>query len=590
VAVGCTVVGLGSGVAGASTATLSAGPPTYPTGIEGIPLGSQVIGTFTDTSGEPLADLSAVVTWGDGSAPQVVSSLTALGGGVDVGVSANHTYIEAGTYSLVVVVTSASSGESIHLTGQVTIGDASLAVQSTPVISGLVEGTSFSGQVAQLVDVNPYASVSDLSASVAWGDGTASTTATVTQPGGVGTPFVIDGMHTYAQAGEYAVTVHATDVDGAQVTVDNSASVADAPLTASADQPVVADTTIGSLVVGAVGSFVDPNPLATVAGLSATVSWGDGTSTPGTIVQPGGTATPFLVDGTHTYAATGSYQVTASVSDIGGSTLALTGSSVPVVARGVPNPGPVHGYWVAGSDGSIVAVGLPIFGSMAGKVLRSPVVALAATSGGGGYWEAASDGGIFSFGDAAYAGSMGGKALNSPIVGLAADPSTGGYWEVAADGGIFSFDAPFFGSMGGKSLNARIVAMASTADGRGYWLVAADGGIFAYGDASFSGSMGGRSLNSPIVGLAADPSTGGYWEVAADGGVFSFETPFYGSIAAEATVSPVVGIVADPVSGLGAGGYGVVDARGNIFGFNAPDAGSASAFTGAARAVAAAAE
>ena len=45
--------------------------------------------------------------------------------------------------------------------------------------------------------------------------------------------------------------------------------------------------------------------------------------------------------------------------------------------------------------------------------------------------------------------------LNAPIVGMAATPSGNGYWEVAADGGIFSFgDAAFHGSMGGTALNA----------------------------------------------------------------------------------------------------------------------------------------
>ncbi|MHB8289319.1 MAG: hypothetical protein ACYDEY_08805, partial [Acidimicrobiales bacterium] len=78
------------------------------------------------------------------------------------------------------------------------------------------------------------------------------------------------------------------------------------------------------------------------------------------------------------------------------------------------------------------------------------------------------------------------------------------YSYVAADGGIFSFgDAAFYGSMGARHLNAPIVGVASTPDGKGYWFVAADGGIFSFGDAAFYGSMGARHLNAPIVGMAS---------------------------------------------------------------------------------------
>ena len=69
---------------------------------------------------------------------------------------------------------------------------------------------------------------------------------------------------------------------------------------------------------------------------------------------------------------------------------------------------------------------------------------MAATPGGKGYWLVASDGGVFSYGDAAFHGSTGGSPLNKPIVGMAATPDGGGYWLVATDGGIFSYgDAVF---------------------------------------------------------------------------------------------------------------------------------------------------
>jgi CSLREA domain-containing protein len=48
---------------------------------------------------------------------------------------------------------------------------------------------------------------------------------------------------------------------------------------------------------------------------SATITWGDGSTSAGTISQPGGTGTPFVVSGTHTYAAAGVYATSVTVLD-----------------------------------------------------------------------------------------------------------------------------------------------------------------------------------------------------------------------------------------------------------------------------------
>jgi hypothetical protein len=61
-----------------------------------------------------------------------------------------------------------------------------------------------------------------------------------------------------------------------------------------------------------------------------------------------------------------------------------------------------------------------------------------------------------------------------PIVGIATAPSGLGYWMAAADGGVFTFgNAAFFGSMGGTSLNGkRVIAIAPTPSGGGCWMAA----------------------------------------------------------------------------------------------------------------------
>ena len=222
-----------------------------------------------------------------------------------------------------------------------------------------------------------------------------------------------------------------------------------------------------------------------------------------------------------------------------GSAAGLTPDSPVVGMASTPDGG---GYWEVASDGGVFAFGdAPFYGSAGGLRLSQPIVGLAPTSDGRGYWLVARDGGVFAFGDATYQGSMGGTPLNQPIVGIDADRSTGGYWLVARDGGIFSFDAPFLGSGGDLTLDAPVVGMASTPDGGGYWEVASDGGVFAFGDAPFLGSLVGQRLNRPVVAIAPSPDGGGYRIAASDGGVFTFgDAEFSGSASGPSAPAPIV--------------------------------------------------
>jgi subtilisin family serine protease len=174
-----------------------------------------------------------------------------------------------------------------------------------------------------------------------------------------------------------------------------------------------------------------------------------------------------------------------------------------------------------------------------------PVVGEAVTPDGLGSWLVAGDGGIFSFGDAAFFGSTGALTLNQPIVGMAATPTGHGYWLVARDGGIFSFgDAAFFGSTGALTLNQPIVGMAATPTGHGYWLVARDGGIFSFGDAAFFGSVAASPLARPVVAMAATASGRGYWLLTGEGGVFGFgDAASFGNAEGD---GPAVAIVPQP--------------------------------------------
>ncbi len=308
---------------------------------------------------------------------------------------------------------------------------------------------------------------------------------------------------------------------------------------------------------------VQPAKGPVVGGNSVTVT-GSGFGA-ATSVRFGGTPAPFTVTSSTTLVArvpsgpAAGATVDVSVADSQGSS--------PLVAADRYTFAP-PGYWLVASDGGIFTFGHAAFsGSTGGMHLNQPIVGMAPSSDDGGYWLVASDGGIFAFGDAGFYGSTGGMHLNQPIVGMAATPSGGGYWLVASDGGIFAFgDAGFYGSTGGMHLNQPIVGMAATPSGHGYWLVARDGGIFAFGDATFRGSTGGMHLNRPIVGMGADPTGGGYWLVASDGGIFTFgDAVFHGGTGGQHLNQPIVGMAVD----LTGGGYWLVASDGGIFAFGA---------------------
>jgi hypothetical protein len=233
-----------------------------------------------------------------------------------------------------------------------------------------------------------------------------------------------------------------------------------------------------------------------------------------------------------------------------------------------PAEGSAPGYWLLGGDGGVFSFGEAAFhGSTGGIRLNRPAVAMAAARHGKGYWFAATDGGVFTFGSASFFGSTGDMTLNQPIVGMAATPTGQGYWLVARDGGLFAFgDAGFFGSTGDMTLNQPIVGLAATPTGQGYWLVARDGGIFAFGDAGFLGSTGGGPVPSPVIDLAVTPAGKGYWLLAEDGGVYAFgDAPYRGSPAGTGFCDrPAARRIAASATGKG---YWVAAADGSVSAF-----------------------
>jgi RHS repeat-associated protein len=329
---GTALTGIGKttvAVAEADALSPDASQPTLPVLREGIASGSIALATFDDTFGGATAgDFSVRIDWGDSSG---LDSGTVTGGsGGPFTVHGQHTYAEEGSYTVQITLSDDGSGTATAaLTRTLTVGDAALTDTSTQANPSATEGASTATlTVATFTDANPGDHHGDFIATIFWGDGLSSS-GTVSYSNGT---YTVTGSHSYAEEGPYAVTVDVSDYGGSTLTGigKTTVTVSDAALTdtsTAANPSATEGTSTGTLTVA---TFTDANPGDHSGDFTATIFWGDGLNSTGTVSYSGGT---YAVTGSHTYADEGSYAVTVNVSDDGGSTLTAIGKTTVTVTE-----------------------------------------------------------------------------------------------------------------------------------------------------------------------------------------------------------------------------------------------------------------
>jgi hypothetical protein len=291
----------------------------------------------TITGADPQAQASsftATINWGDGSTSDGTVTVDPKGG---FDVTGTHTYANPSqewpgflfprfgfrgghSYSITVTVndTATNATGTAQSSARVAPAPPNISAQGQDIQA--TSGQPFSGVVATFTDANVQAQASNFTATVYWGDGTSSDATISADPKG---GFDVNATHTYNTTNsgveywsgfgwgvpfwsgnqEFEVTVSISDTSSADRAIAKSlATVAPAPPSLSVTANKIS-ATVGQQFSGVVATFTDTDPKATAGTLTATIRWGDGTTTQGTV-----TADPkggFDVSGSHTYSSVG---------------------------------------------------------------------------------------------------------------------------------------------------------------------------------------------------------------------------------------------------------------------------------------------
>jgi hypothetical protein len=299
-----------------NTPAVFTGQVVLNTTTEGVALpGTTIVARFTDpNTSDAASSFTASINWGDGT----TTSGTVAGSNGFFTVAGGHTYADEGSFPLGVTITDTANNANVSLSGTVAAAEADV-LTAHPLTFTVSAGQSFSGTVATFADSDASNVASDFSATIDWGDGTTSAGVITDTAGAIS----VSGTHTYASLGQDAVSVTLSDdASGtATATANSTANVValagQIRLTAATEGVALPSTTT-------VATFTDINTSDTSSSFTATIDWGDGTTTSGTVAGSNGA---FTVTGGHTYADEGSFPLGVTITDTANNTtLPLSGA------------------------------------------------------------------------------------------------------------------------------------------------------------------------------------------------------------------------------------------------------------------------
>jgi hypothetical protein len=259
----------------------------------------------------PLANTTVTIDGGDPSPPALPGdALTVAGGNInDLSMTSDATGY-SGTWT-------SSDAQPVYFSHIESLGPGAFDEKSQGFVA--TEGQSYSGTLLEFNDSTPNVPLANYTATINWGDG--ETSAGTVLAGGVYGSLAVASTHTYAEEGQYAVSVAISRPGTFNTALTATAGVSEPPpvgtgvtLSATEGQPIgtaASGTTSPNAVVA---TFVDSDIGTDNDGFSATIEWGDGSSSIGTIASGADDAGEWDVTGSHVYAEDGNYTITVMLS------------------------------------------------------------------------------------------------------------------------------------------------------------------------------------------------------------------------------------------------------------------------------------
>ena len=278
--------------------------------------------------------------------PTTTTSISAGGGspdGTTAGDGLHLSFAGATVVNSTDTVSSTGHGGSFTFSNRQAVNYAGMEIVPTlNVASGsalaitVVEGKS-TGTVALASFADPEGAMpaSAYSATVNWGDGSTQNLSTITFDSTT-QAFTLQGSHVYAGPGVYHPTIVFRSSTGlSSNAITETVTVSAIPIV-MATKPF--SGTEGKGVSATVATFTTTRTAAVVADYTASINWGDGTTSKGTVVKD--SAGHFHVTGSHTYSdqSTGiGYRVTTTVSRNGANDTRI-GTNVKMAGVPISSP------------------------------------------------------------------------------------------------------------------------------------------------------------------------------------------------------------------------------------------------------------